>query len=66
VFDALDSKFQFADPDKKEASIGYYPVLKLAPTLWKEAKKTYQENKDRQLERTNQPPIRTNKTAGTY
>lgn len=45
VFDALDSKFNFANPEKKEASIGYYPTLKLAPLLWKEAKKTYQENK---------------------
>lgn len=51
VFDALDSKFQFADQEKKEASIGYYPVLKLAPSLWKEAKKTYDENKNKQPER---------------
>lgn len=49
VFDALDSKFQFANQEKKEASLGYYPVLKLAPSLWKEAKKTYDENKNKQL-----------------
>lgn len=50
VFDALDSKFQFANQEKKEASLGYYPVLKLAPSLWKEAKMTYDENKNKQLE----------------
>ncbi len=47
VFDALDSKFSFADPQKKEDSIAYYPVMKLAPSLWKEAKKTYEENKNK-------------------
>ena len=45
VFDALDSKFEFAKQEKKEASIAYYPILKLAPSLWQEAKKTYEENK---------------------
>ncbi|MFV0392016.1 MAG: CvpA family protein [Paludibacteraceae bacterium] len=56
VFDALDSKFKFADSEKKEASIGYYPILKLAPTLWQEARKTYQENKDSSLETDEKNP----------
>lgn len=58
VFDALDSKFSFANPEKKEASVGYYPSLKLAPSLWKEAKKGYLENKDKlKREETNENSI---------
>ena len=45
AFDALDSRFNFAKPEKKEASLSYYPILKLAPSLWQEAKKTYEKNK---------------------
>lgn len=53
VFDALDSKFEFAKQEKKEASIGYYPILKLAPSLWQEAKKTYDQNKTKHQEDVN-------------
>lgn len=49
-FDALDSRFNFANQEKKEASLSYYPILKLAPSLWKEAKKTYDKNKDEHLD----------------
>lgn len=47
LFNALDSKFHFANPQKKEDSIGYFAVLKLAPGLWKESKETYEENRDK-------------------
>ncbi|NLO69723.1 MAG: CvpA family protein [Porphyromonadaceae bacterium] len=56
VFDALDSKFQFADPAKKEASYGYYPVLKLAPKLWKSAKETYEVNKNKYFDNPTEEP----------
>lgn len=56
VFDALDSKFQFANPAQKEASYGYYPVLKLAPKLWKSAKETYEVNKNKYLDDPAQEP----------
>lgn len=45
VYDALDSKFNFAKQEKKEASMAYYPIMKLAPALWQEAKKTIDENR---------------------
>lgn len=45
VFEALDSKFEFAKPETKTASIGYYPILKLAPFMWKQSKEVYQKNK---------------------
>ena len=35
-------------PEKKEASIGYVPILKLAPTLWKESKEFYEQQKTKQ------------------
>ena len=44
VFDAIDSKFHFANEDKKEQSMTYYQIQKLAPGLW-EASKT-----DRKIE----------------
>lgn len=52
AFDALDSKFNFANPEKKEASLCYYPILKLAPSLWKEARKTYDKNKENHQDKT--------------
>jgi membrane protein required for colicin V production len=39
VFDAMDSKFPLIKPKTKEESIGYKPLLKLAPKLWDETKK---------------------------
>ena len=39
VFDALDSKFPIIKPKSKAESIGYKPVMKLAPVLWEESKK---------------------------
>lgn len=57
TFDALDSKFQFANPKNKATSIVYYPVMKLAPALWKEAKKTIEKNK---LEELYEPQHETN------
>ena len=46
VFDALDTKFHFARPESKTESIGYYPVLKLAPSLWDQSKEAYQKSKN--------------------
>lgn len=43
VFDAVDSRFHISNQQKKESSIGYYPILKLAPTLWEESKKMYEQ-----------------------
>ena len=45
VFEALDSKFEFAKPETKTASVGYYPILKLAPFMWKQSKEVYNKNK---------------------
>jgi membrane protein required for colicin V production len=42
VFDGLDSKFPILKTKTKAESIGYKPILKLAPTLWD---KTY-KNKE--------------------
>ena len=39
VFDALDSRFPIIKPKSKTESIGYKPVMKLAPVLWEESKK---------------------------
>lgn len=52
VFDAVDSRFHIVKDDKKEASIGYYPILKLAPVLWKESKAVYEKQKTKE---ENQP-----------
>lgn len=46
VFDALDSRFHFVKQEKKEASIAYIPILKLAPSLWSESKDIYQKQKE--------------------
>lgn len=48
VFDAVDTRFHLSKPEKKEASIGYVPILKLAPTLWKESKEFYEQQKTKQ------------------
>jgi membrane protein required for colicin V production len=45
VFDAMDSRFHFVKQEKKEASIAYVPILKLAPSLWKESKGIYDQQK---------------------
>ncbi len=47
VFDALDSRFQFVKQEKKEASIAYLPILKLAPSLWNKSKDIYQKQKEK-------------------
>ncbi|MDR1585272.1 MAG: CvpA family protein [Prevotellaceae bacterium] len=39
VFEAFDSRFSFFDKEAKEKSIGYKPVIKLAPLLWHETLK---------------------------
>lgn len=38
VFDALDSRFPIIKAKTKAESIGYKPIMKLAPTLWEETK----------------------------
>lgn len=45
VFDAFDSRFHVAKQEKKDASIGYYPILKIAPSFWKESKNIYDMHK---------------------
>ena len=37
-FNAIDSHFSILTTETKDNSISYKPLLKLAPTLWKEAK----------------------------
>lgn len=44
VFDAVDSRFSIISSETKENSIAYKPLMKLAPTLWDEAKKEQQSN----------------------
>lgn len=39
IFDALDSRFPIIKPKTKFESIGYKPIMKLAPALWEESKK---------------------------
>jgi len=39
VFDALDSRFPIIKAKTKAESVGYKPLLKLAPALWEETKK---------------------------
>ena len=39
IFDALDSRFPILKSKTKTESIGYKPILKLAPVLWEETKK---------------------------
>lgn len=38
VFNALDKRFSIVESDKKESSLLYYPLMKVAPELWKETK----------------------------
>ena len=47
VFDALDSRFPIIKAKTKAESIGYKPLLKLAPALWEETKQNQanEENK---------------------
>ncbi|MHB9055924.1 MAG: CvpA family protein [Paludibacteraceae bacterium] len=52
AFDALDSRFNFANPEKKQASLCYYPILKLAPSLWKETKRTYDKSRENHQDKT--------------
>jgi len=40
VFDALDTKFTLIKPKTKLESVGYKPLMKLAPSLWAETKTT--------------------------
>jgi membrane protein required for colicin V production len=40
VFDALDAKFTFIKSKTKMESVGYKPLMSLAPALWEEAKIT--------------------------
>jgi membrane protein required for colicin V production len=39
IFDAIDSKFSILTLATKDNSIGYKPLMKLAPKLWEETKK---------------------------
>jgi membrane protein required for colicin V production len=39
IFDALDSKLPIMKSKTKAESIGYKPILKLAPALWEKTKK---------------------------
>jgi membrane protein required for colicin V production len=39
VFDGLNSRFPIIKTKTKDESIGYKPIIKLAPTLWEETKK---------------------------
>jgi len=41
VFDAVDSRFSMLSAKTKEDSFVYKPLLKLAPSLWDEAKKEH-------------------------
>ena len=43
VFDSMDSRFALIKPKTKAESIGYKPILKFAPTLWEETKKSKKE-----------------------
>jgi membrane protein required for colicin V production len=40
VFDALDTKFTFIKSKTKMESVGYKPLMSLAPALWEETKTT--------------------------
>ncbi|MEI6753018.1 MAG: CvpA family protein [Paludibacter sp.] len=40
VFDAIDSRFSLIKPKAKAESIGYQPILGLAPKLWEKSKET--------------------------
>lgn len=40
VFDSLDSKLTLIKSKTKQESIGYKPMLNLAPTLWEETKQS--------------------------
>ena len=55
VFDALDSRFPIIKAKTKAESIGYKPLLKLAPALWEETKKNQanEENKHTRGEERN-------------
>jgi membrane protein required for colicin V production len=39
IFDALDNRFPIIKPKSKTESIGYKPIMKLAPVLWEKSKK---------------------------
>lgn len=41
IFNALDNRFSLIKEDIKKESITYYPMIKLAPELWKGAKDTF-------------------------
>ena len=44
VFNAIDSRFSMVSAETKANSIVYKPLLKLAPSLWNEAKKERQKS----------------------
>jgi membrane protein required for colicin V production len=44
VFNAIDSRFSIVSTENKNNSIAYKPLLKMAPTLWDEAKKERQSS----------------------
>lgn len=46
VFNAIDSHFSMISTETKENSIAYKPLMKLAPTLWDEAKKEHKPNQE--------------------
>ena len=41
-FNAIDSRFSIMSSETKKNSFAYKPLMKLAPTLWDEAKKEHQ------------------------
>ena len=46
VFNAIDSRFSIVSAETKENSFAYKPLMKLAPTLWDEAKKEQQSSQE--------------------
>ncbi len=42
VFEAIDSKFHFANQDKKEQSVAYYSIQKIPSNLWEATNEFYQ------------------------
>jgi membrane protein required for colicin V production len=46
VFNAIDSRFSIISAGTRDNSIAYKPLLKMAPTLWDEAKKDRQSNQE--------------------
>lgn len=49
VFNALDSRFSLVKAELIAESIGYQPVMKLAPTLWEETKKAKVTNSENDM-----------------